>query len=94
MTTYATLDELKAAAKDCRDLDSLVAILDGDDLELLANRPESEDNISWLPTFGGEDAGDGGEGWEVLSWDEARIVTMHRDYGGNGHYLRVNEREG
>jgi hypothetical protein len=88
-----TLNELKGQAKACANLDELVLLL-GDNLDLLGDRPEEEGNIMWIPTFGGEPAGDGGDGWEVVSWDADRIATMHRLYGGPNRFeLSVRDRD-
>jgi hypothetical protein len=76
----ADVADLKAAVADCWSLDELVKVLDEmDGATLIGERPESEGALGWIPTFAASQHGDGGDGWEVISWDETRYLTIERD---------------
>jgi hypothetical protein len=85
-----TRDELVAALAGAKDLDDLLARLTPDVVEGLATR--DDDDIDYVPVFTEESKGDGGEGWERISWDATRYVNIVRDYVRGGWRLRVDDR--
>jgi hypothetical protein len=85
-----TRNELVAALAGAKDLDDLLARLTPDVVEGLATR--DHDSIAYVPTFTDELLGDGGQGWERISWDATRCVSIAQDVCG-GWQLEVDDRE-
>jgi hypothetical protein len=86
------LSGLKTAVAAARDLDELYRILEENDgAEVLGNRPESEDSIGWIPTFGDACGGDGGEGWERISWDDSRALHLRKEWSDDSWYLTLDD---
>jgi hypothetical protein len=91
MTTM-DLSGLKTAVATARDLDELYRILEENDgEEVLGNRPESEGSLGWIPTFGDACGGDGGEGWERISWDNTRAIHLRLDVTDGSYYLTLDD---
>lgn len=79
-----TQPDYESQIRNATNLDELEAMVDRDpDLRawLFGNPEDANANAyrwdQFVPTFGGEHAGDAVDGWYVLSWDETRVLWAH-----------------
>lgn len=93
MTIHELGDEIRQAAP--KTLDELVAIIGREEaVEALAERDGDEASIAWIPTFGGDSScADGGDSWEVVSWDATRkAVAYYEPWNESGYRIEVVDR--